>query len=280
MIVDVDGINYHIETKGKKGPALLLLHGFTGDLSQWERYVDKWKESYYVIMVDIIGHGQTDSPSNIDSYRMDRVADQIICLINKLGVEHINILGYSMGGRLALTIAHRAPTLVHALLLVGASPGLKTIDERQERIQKDEELAAFILKEGILAFVDYWERIPLFASQKSLPKDVRNKLRQQRLQNNPVGLANSLRGMGTGRQHPLWDELSKLDNPTFLVVGELDTKFINIARAMNESINTCHLILINNAGHAVHVEEPEKFDKIVVDQFYKYVSKGLDNNGN
>jgi 2-succinyl-6-hydroxy-2,4-cyclohexadiene-1-carboxylate synthase len=142
---------------------------------------------------------------------------------------------------------------------------LKTDEERILRRMEDEELANFIKDQGILSFVDYWEVIPLFSTMRSLPNSIKESIREQRLSNNAQGLANSLLGMGTGSQAPWWEKLDLLGCEVLLLTGEKDEKFCKIAEKMAEEINKASWIVINDCGHAIHVESKEKFGTIVSD---------------
>ena len=117
-----------------------------------------------------------------------------------LSLARMHVVGYSMGGRVALSLAVAHPDRVASLLLVGASPGLAEAEERAARIKADEALARQIEQDGLERFVDYWMALPLFASQSVLGEDALARARTQRLRSDPAGLANSLRGMGH-RQH-------------------------------------------------------------------------------
>ena len=174
------------------------------------------------------------------------------------------MLGYSMGARIALHLAVAAPERLSALVLESGSPGLADPADRATRRASDEELAGRIEREAIAAFVDGWEKLPLFASQQTLPPDMRKRLRMQRLQNSPTGLANSLRGMGTGAQESLWERLAQITAPTLIVAGGLDRKFGLIAREMAKGLPRAELELVHDAGHAVHLERPEVFDRLVM----------------
>jgi 2-succinyl-6-hydroxy-2,4-cyclohexadiene-1-carboxylate synthase len=199
---------------------------------------------------------------------MERCVDDVLGALDAAGVGRPTVLGYSMGGRVALHLAVASPERVGCLILVSASAGLMEPAERTARILADEALADFIETQGIEAFVDRWERLPLFASQSALPQEVRDRLRRQRLRNNPVGLANSLRGMGAGQQLLLWDKLPSIGVPTLLVVGEQDEKYCTIARAMAQLIPGARTVVVANAGHAVHLEQPSKFEEIVLGFLY------------
>lgn len=258
----INGIQYHVEQYGSGFP-LVLLHGFTGAASTWKPFCPIWGQHSDLVMVDLIGHGETKSPGDMERYDIKEAANDIKVLLDQLGIEKTDLLGYSMGGRTAITFASLYPERVRKLILESTTPGLKTSEEREARIQKDYKLAARIEREGVEKFIDFWETIPLFHSQLNLPAEVREQIRSQRLKNNPIGLANSLRGMGTGAQPSWWDELVNFDFETLLITGELDKKFCKIADDMALKLPNPTKLTINGCGHAIHVEEREKFGTIV-----------------
>lgn len=258
----LDGVRYNVETHGGGFP-LILLHGFTGDATVWNPLCGELADVAKCYAVDIIGHGKSDSPADARRYRMMSVVDDLFLLMERLGIAKADILGYSMGGRLALSFAQKYPRKVRKLILESSSPGLKSEAERNERIARDEKLAAFIEEKGIKEFVDYWENIPLFASQKKLPAEIRDKIRQQRLKNLPNGLAASLRGMGTGVQPSWWEELESLEIEILLITGLLDEKFCRIAEQMSAKLPNCRREVVSGCGHTIHVEDFKKFVTIV-----------------
>lgn len=255
----------------KDNPPLVLLHGFTGSVENWRPLIEQLAPlNRTVIAIDILGHGRSSAPLDPTRYRMELVAADIAETLNtQLGFSQIDLLGYSMGGRLALSIACDYPQLINRLILESASPGLETMEERNARKTSDDALADWIEQNGIPAFVDRWEAVPLFDSQKVLPESVRARLRNQRLHNRTHGLANSLRGMGTGVQPPFWVCLAQLTLPVHLIVGELDTKFCRIADEMMEKLPNAKLTVVENAGHTVHLERPEMFTKLTNDALRK-----------
>ncbi|MCL4263991.1 MAG: 2-succinyl-6-hydroxy-2,4-cyclohexadiene-1-carboxylate synthase [Anaerolineae bacterium] len=261
--VSVNGVTYYVERHGGGRP-LLLLHGFTGSSQNWRPLLPGLTEHYQVILVDVLGHGRTASPPDETRYAIERVAADLLALVDEWGYAEMGILGYSMGGRLALFTAVTYPHRITHLILESASPGLATAVERKERITQDQELADWIETNGVEAFVNRWEQLPLWASQQQLPTAVRQQLHQQRLQNNPLGLANSLRGMGTGAQPSLWEQLPTLTIPTLLLAGELDTKFVTINRQMAALLLNAHLEIVPGAGHTVHLERPLAWQESVI----------------
>ena len=247
-------------------PTLVLLHGFTGSAAGWGRHLDALaSRGLRVIAFDLPGHGRSDAPTDPCRYAMEYCRQDILAALRELGVDEGQavLLGYSMGGRIALYTAFSG--LFRALVLESASPGLDDPTAREKRRRDDEELAASIERDGVAAFVARWEKLPLFASQHALPLDVREALHRQRLHNRASGLAQSLRGAGTGVQPSMYPRLPLLDIPVLLIAGELDAKFVAIARSMAQALPQAQLRIIPGAGHAVHLERPEEFDSLVGD---------------
>jgi 2-succinyl-6-hydroxy-2,4-cyclohexadiene-1-carboxylate synthase len=272
--LDVDGLTLHVERWGERGrPPVVLLHGFTGSSSGWAAVAESLAPEFEVLAFDIVGHGQTDAPDEVDRYRMRRVVDDLAAALQASGHERATWLGYSMGGRTALQVAVHRPDVVSALILEGGTPGLATAEEREARVASDEVLAQELLNEGVEAFIDFWQEVPLFASQKRMPQERQDRVRAGRLRNRAIGLANSLRGMGTGSQEDVRDRLDGVRVPTFLVTGGLDTKFTELAREMAAGLPNATIAVIDDAGHAAHVERPEAFSTLVLD-FLRRVHAG------
>ena len=250
------GFSLNVEVGGR-GPAIVLLHGFSGSARGWGEFGRLLEREFTTVAVDIVGHGSSDSPRAVEHYRMAQVADDLVKAVQLAGFERATWLGYSMGGRAALHIAAAHPEAVESLVVIGGSPGLATHDEREARVAADEALAERIERDGVPAFVDYWESIPLFDSQKRLPRAIQDSVRAGRLACNPQGLANSLRGMGTGAQEPLHERLSIFEFPVLLMAGAEDAKFAEIAREMAAAIQDSRVHIIPEAGHAAQLEQPD-----------------------
>lgn len=267
--LSVSGVTLNAELRDPQQPNglnLALLHGFTGSAAGWGEHLDQFAEAgLRVIALDLLGHGASDAPADPACYGFARVREDIFALLSLLHAhpEDTILLGYSMGGRMALYTALGAS--FRGLILESASPGLATREERAARRASDEALAMRIERDGVAAFVDEWERLPLFASQSALPPEVLHALRLQRLRNAPSGLANSLRGAGTGAQPPLLDALASLTTPALVLAGELDEKFSRIAWEMVAVMPHAEARIVVGSGHAIHLEQPEIFDTLVIE---------------
>ncbi len=243
---------------------LVLLHGFTGSAAGWVSLFPRLEApERRLIALDMPGHGQSDAPAEPARYAIERCREDILAALASLGVEtnEAVLLGYSMGGRIALYTSFSG--FFRALILESASPGIAEPVERERRRQSDNALAQHIEEVGVQAFVDEWEQLPLFASQRALPAQARAALRSQRLNNRAVGLANSLRGVGTGVQPALHAQLYMLNLPVLLLSGELDEKYGRIARQMAVSLPMARVEVVPAAGHAVHLEQPTRFARLV-----------------
>ena len=259
-----DDLRLHVAASGN-GPALVLLHGFTGSCQTWNFLRPSLDSHYRIVAIDLPGHGRSSSPSDPGRYSLERFAADLATVLDKLELERAAVLGYSMGGRAALRFAIARPDRTSALVLESTSPGISDAAEREERAAGDRELADFIERQGIEAFVSRWERLPLWESQRALPDASRKSLREQRLSNNPLGLANSLRGASVGADLEVLDKAGSITAPALILAGELDTRYVELGRRLARAIPKAELEIVAGCGHAAHLERPEAFTTAVAD---------------
>lgn len=250
-----------------EGFPLLLLHGFTGSSLNWQHVLPALSAQHRVLVPDLIGHGRSPAPSDYRRYSMEQAVIDLLALLDTQGIGRFDLLGYSMGGRVALHLALAVPERVRLFVLESASPGIDDPAEREARRASDNALADRIEQEGIEWFSDFWGNQTLFASQRRLPAELQNQIRQQRLSQRPHGLANSLRGMGAGQQRSLWPELPRLGMPVLLIAGALDSKYVTISQRMAAVLPHAELQIVPAAGHTVHVEQAALYSQ-GVDAFF------------
>ena len=270
--IDVgDELRLHVVSSGEDAP-LLLLHGFTGSSSTWDYFRSKLEQSFRVIAVDLPGHGQSSVPDDPERYSLDRLSADLARVLDDLEIDRAAVFGYSMGGRAALRFALNEPTRLNALILESATPG---IDEasRPQRAASDRLLADMIERDGVAAFVAKWERLPLWNTQVRMPDAGRKALHNQRLANDARGLANSLRGAGSATDPAVTGRLGEIQTPTLILTGELDAKYIEIGRVLESGIPNADMQIIPDAGHAIHLEQPDA----VVDAIQGFLRKGRNN---
>jgi len=238
-------MSLHAELRGT-GPRLVMVHGFTQTRRCWGPEVDALATDHELVLIDAPGHGRS----------ADVVADLPTGaqLIIDQGAD-ATYLGYSMGARFCLHAALSHPDRVRGLVLLGATAGIEDPIEREARHQQDLATAARIESEGLDAFLDGWLAQPLFAA---LPPE--RAFRAQRLENTVAGLQSSLEHAGTGSQAPSWHELHQLDMPALVLAGADDPKFSALAERLVAEIGVnATLARIEGAGHAAHLEQPERF---------------------
>jgi len=255
--------NIWYETKGDSSDApLVLLHGFTGTHRTWDPLCEWLAKRHFLVLPDLPGHGRSGTAQSKAGMGVGATSDAVAEIIKAAGLggsRKAALLGYSLGGRVALDLACRHQELLSRLVLEGASPGIERDDDRAERRAKDSALADEIERRGIEWFVDQWQEDPLFATQKELPLEVIQSIRRDRLSNSARGLAMSLRAAGTGEMTPLWSAVEGLTIPVLIVVGQRDPKFAETGEAMRERIPGSAIAVVEGAGHCVHVEKPKEF---------------------
>ncbi|HYB27441.1 MAG TPA: 2-succinyl-6-hydroxy-2,4-cyclohexadiene-1-carboxylate synthase [Solirubrobacteraceae bacterium] len=225
---------------------VVLVHGFTHTGASWDPVVAALGESYRALALDIRGHGSA-------SDRAPVTLEGVLEDLNVLGPDRFTLVGYSMGGRIALHAALKLPERIERLILIGASPGIAEATERKARLDDDERLAVEIEGMSIEEFVRRWAQTPVLAGQAP---DVLAAAHADRLRNRPVGLAHALRGLGTAALPSLWERLGEIRVPVALVVGERDQKFTGIAERMASELPDAEVVVVPGVGHAVHLEAP------------------------
>jgi 2-succinyl-6-hydroxy-2,4-cyclohexadiene-1-carboxylate synthase len=239
------------------GPPLLLLHGFTGAGAAWGDLPLRLARHHRVVVPDLPGHGASDPLRDPERFTWDAVTEMLAEVLDEVAPGPVTWAGYSMGGRIALSAAASGRVSPAGLIVESASPGLADASARESRREADEAWARRLEREELDHVVDAWLAQPLFATQRRLPRLIRDAERARRLDSDAPSLAACLRGLGTGSQPSWWDELGRVTCPVLLVNGSLDEKFDALAGAMAERLPTVRRARVRGAGHAVHLEKPE-----------------------
>jgi 2-succinyl-6-hydroxy-2,4-cyclohexadiene-1-carboxylate synthase len=187
---------------------------------------------------------------------MEGATQALADVLDDAGIQQCTLVGYSMGGRIALYFARYQTERVRRLVLESASPGLEAADDRAARRAVDADRAAAI-RDDLRGFLEDWYRMPLFASLQK--HDLVETMVERRARNDPKALARVLDGLGTGTQPSLWDDLPDLDVPTLLLTGALDDKYVDLTAEMAFRNPSMHRVVVPNAGHNVHAERPQAF---------------------
>jgi len=260
----VNRLRWHVTERGR-GPTVLLIHGFTGRGTSWGRHSIALADRFRVVTPDLPGHGRSATPSDPARASVACTANDLATILARRGLAPAAVVGYSLGARIALRLAVSRPELVGRLVLESPSAGFVSEEERAARRALDEARAVRIEERGIRAFVDEWEREPVFDGQADrLPPARRGALRAGRLANRPSGLAVSLRGAGQGSMEPLFDSLREVRCPTLVIAGAEDPIGCRRAGAISAGIRNARLEVVPGAGHAPHLEAPTAFRRLIL----------------
>jgi 2-succinyl-6-hydroxy-2,4-cyclohexadiene-1-carboxylate synthase len=262
VILERENVRLSYFTSGE-GTPVTLLHGFTQSGRSWQEVISRMLAGWFWIVPDLRGHGETRTQPGAPC-TMDACASDLEALWDHLGVDRTHLVGYSMGGRLALHVAARRPSRLLSLLTIGAHAGLEA-DAREGRRRGDEALAQRIEAGGLESFVNYWTGLPLFAGLERRGPSFTAQVRAERMSNRVAGLAESLRGMGAGAMEPVWEELAHVPFRCTFVAGQLDHGYVASARRLAAIVPDGHVEVVQRSGHPVHQERPEAFARVLSD---------------
>ena len=260
-----DGTAYEVRTSGA-GPAVLLIHGFTGRGSDWSPFLPYLRRTSRTIVVDLLGHGRSDAPADPARHAIERQAADLAEIVRRLGVASTVVVGYSMGARVAMRLAVTEPGLVRGLILESPSAGIVDPRERTTRMAADAALAEQLDRDGLEPFLETWEAAPMFAPERRLPAEAQDRFSKARRRNRPAALATSLRGAGQGSMEPLVERLRSIRCPTLVVAGALDSVGVERAVVVVKRVPSVRMLILPDRGHAPHREAPARFRRLLIDQ--------------
>lgn len=260
----LDGMVYHAIRTTRSSSPVLFLHGFMGSGESWLPYVFALPFPRDAILVDLPGHGRTHAGTDLARISVERTADDLALLIERVGRGRpIPVIGYSLGARIALRLAVAHPERVSRLVLESPSAGVWPPAERAARRAQDVAFAMALEADGLEGFLPHWEAQPVFASQRRLPEALRDRVRQERLRNDPRGLAMSLRAAGQGAMEPLGGAIGSVAIRTLVLAGTLDTVGYDRARSIARTLLRATFEPVDGAGHRTHLEQPTIYQDLV-----------------
>ena len=223
--------------EGERASRVVFIPGFMQPGDAWRPVADRLGQRYSSVLLDHREHTYEG--------RLDEIAEP---------GEGAALVGYSLGGRLALHAALREPDRYRALVTVGASAGIEDVAERTARLQADEKLAAWMEIASIADIVTIWERQPLFADQSDA---LIAEQRPGRLARHPAALASVLRTAGQGTLEPVWRELHRLELPVLALAGARDERYSAAAQRLADAAPDGRAAIVPDAGHAPQLQQPE-----------------------
>jgi len=244
----VNGIEIDYEDGGR-GPVVLLSHGYSATGRMWAPQRPALEPHYRLVTWDMRGHGETESPADPARYSEELTVGDMRGLLAHLGVERAVIGGLSLGGYVSLAFHCRHPELVRALVICDSGPGYRSADARAAWNQRAHERARDLETRGLDAL-------------KTSSREMQEAARRHR---SAQGLAHAARGMLAQEGSTVIDSLPGIAVPTLIIVGDRDTPFMPPSEYMAKKIPGARLEVIADAGHASNLDQPEAFNRILLD---------------
>ena len=239
-------------------PPIVFLHGFLGAGSDWGEIAAPLAEDYFCVCPDLPGHGANITRDFDAQLSIPQLALELRALCAALSLSAPIVVGYSLGGRVALAAAVQHPEIMQALMLESTSAGLDTEAERQARAATDDARAAVLLADGIAAFMRTWYAAPLFESLQMRPQ-LLAKLQAARMCNDARWMSKVVSELSPGRAASVWAELPSVRLRTLLLAGALDVRYTESAQRMCAAMPNAICNVVADAGHNVHLEQPTAY---------------------
>lgn len=237
---------------------LVLLHGFMQDARAWDETAPALACDRPVLALDFAGFGGSERPDRDAPYRLEAMAASVADLVDEATPEgRAHVLGYSMGGRVALCLAKSRPDRVASLLLEAAGLGIEDPEERACANARDARWVEQLESGTMEDFVAYWESLPLFASQAGMPAERREAVRAMRRDCSPEVLSRVLRGAGQHTMPYFGEAVCGFPMPIYYLAGQLDRKYTKVALRLSATAGATVTLL--SCGHNAHTEQPEAF---------------------
>lgn len=256
MKVRANGVEMNVELSGQ-GPCLVLIHGFTDNLNLWYNQVPEFSKRYRVLTYDVRGFGKTEvRPA---TYSMELFARDLFELLRALEISSACVLGYSMGGRIAVEFALTHPEMTAGLILANSGIGEPPSQEMQERRQ----MMVGVLEEGNI------EVISELMTEASFSPGLRDrnaaafeKYKSIKMQNDPGEYLAIMQAIVGSIDSPV--DLSRLTCPVLIIAGDRDGFMaVSVGEAMRAAIRNAELKILPT-GHAAAIEAPEAFNATVL----------------
>jgi len=260
-----DGVGLYYEVAGD-GIPLVFVHEFAGEAVSWELQVRCFARRYRTIGFNARGYPPSDVPADVSAYSQDRAADDIRGVLDGLGIRQAHVCGLSMGGYATLHFGLRYPA--RALSLVVAGAGYGSVASERERFRQDSAFTAKRLEDdGMKAVAEFYAQGP--TRVQFMDKDPRGwrEFAERLAAGSARGHALTLRGVQMNRPsvYELGDRLEKLEVPTLIMTGDEDEPCLEPALYLKRKIPTAGLVVLPKSGHTINLEEPEMFNRAVLD---------------
>jgi pimeloyl-ACP methyl ester carboxylesterase len=258
-----DGVRLYFEETGS-GTPVILVHEFAGDLRSWEPQIRHLGKRYRAIAYNARGFPPSDVPEHVSSYSQARAADDILAVLDHIGAPKAHVVGLSMGGFATLHFGLRHPTRALSLCIGGCGYGAEP-DKREIFRAEADAIAAMIRNEGMPAFAERYAYGPTRVQYENKDPRGHAEFKTMLSEHSAVGSANTQQGVQKERPslYNLVEEMQRLTVPTLIVTGDEDWPCLLPGILMKQNIPSAALSVIPNSGHAINIEEPDEYNRIV-----------------
>ncbi|MBV1879528.1 MAG: alpha/beta fold hydrolase [Pseudomonadales bacterium] len=241
-----DGVTLYYEVQGA-GPAVLMSHGFSATSQMWQAQHDAICREHQLITWDMRGHGRSDSPEDPAEYTEEKTVADMLALLDHLDISSAVIGGLSLGGYMSLAFHLRHPERVRALMIIDTGPGYNSDKARAGWNVTANDMADVITKDGLAALAS-------FSAEMKTAEHT-----------GASGLIKAARGMMTQHNADVIQSLDKIKVPSLVLAGANDEPFLKATDYMAAKIADSTKVIISDAGHAANLDQPEQFNKAVLE---------------
>lgn len=252
-----DGVRLAVEVAGS-GPPLVLAHGHGGAKEDFADHVDALAEHHTVVVFDQRGHGASEKPGALDAYSLDRLASDLLDLVDALGFPRVRALGHSMGGMAMRRALLRAPERFEAVVFMDTAPGPIPGFDR-EMLELAVQVGLEEGKERLRELLDAFSPLDNPAYQRLLAERPGFERFQERKWADVSLVAWCALMRSIGHQDDDLAALAGVRCPALVLVGELDRPFLGPARAFAATIPGARLVVVPDAGHSPQFENPSRW---------------------
>jgi len=258
-----DGVRLYYEETGS-GRLVILVHEFAGDLRSHEQQLRHFGKHYRAIAFNARGYPPSDVPEQAASYSQTRAADDILAVLDHVGERQAHVIGLSMGGFATLHFGLRHSQRALSLCIGGCGYGAEP-DQREKFRAEADAIAATIRRDGMTAFAERYAYGPTRVQYEN--KDPRGHavFKAMLAEHSAQGSANTQAGVQKERPslYALVEEMRRLTVPTLIITGDEDWPCLVPGILMKQTIPSAALAVLPNSGHAINLEEPEEYHRIV-----------------
>jgi pimeloyl-ACP methyl ester carboxylesterase len=259
-----DGVRLYLEEAGS-GTPVLFVHEFAGDHRSWEPQVRSFSRRYRAITYDARGYPPSDVPEDVSSYSQDLAVSDAVAVLDHLGIDRAHVVGLSMGGFTTLHLGLRHPE--RTLSVVSAGVGYGAHPDAKESFRAEAEAIAAAFESEGEVFTARYALGPARVQFQNKDPQGWEEFARQLAGHSALGSANTMRGVQRGRPslYDLRDDLAAMTVPSLLLVGDEDEGCLDASLMLKRTIPSAGLAILPRTGHASNLEEPELFNRLVLD---------------